>query len=106
MPELKCTVNNCYYNKRENCCKGTIEVGGKEAKSTDDTCCDSFVVRERDSYTNAEEQPCKMIQVECQATKCTYNDDCACQAEDIGISGRNANDCGATECASFRCECS
>lgn len=105
MPELKCTVDSCYYNKRECCCKGTIEVTGSKAKSTEETNCESFVERKRDSISNATEHPCRTIDVVCQATSCQYNDNNMCDAKDIGISGTGAHNCSQTECASFRCCC-
>ena len=33
---------NCAYNKEDSCCKDNIHVGGKNAKVTDETCCESF----------------------------------------------------------------
>ena len=45
MTRLDCSVVNCTYNKDDSCCKDNIHVGGKNAKVTDETSCESF--RER-----------------------------------------------------------
>ena len=42
MTRLDCSVVNCAYNKEDSCCKDNIHVGGKNAKVTDETCCESF----------------------------------------------------------------
>lgn len=103
MPELKCTVDSCLYNKRECCCKGDIKVDGSDAQKTEDTCCSSFKERKGESYTSATEHPSKTIDVDCDATTCVYNKDCKCDAKSIGICGCSACHESETECASFRC---
>lgn len=104
MPELKCTVDSCLYNKRECCCKGDIKVDGEHAKRTEDTCCSSFKEQKGETYTSSTEQPSKTIKVACDATSCVYNTDCECTASSIGICGGNVCKCTDTECASFRCQ--
>ena len=42
MADLRCSVENCGYNKDMLCSKGDINVGGKGACVPDDTCCESF----------------------------------------------------------------
>ena len=102
MAQLDCTVDNCIYNKSECCCKGDIMVGGKHAKGTDDTCCESFSEKRGDSYTSALEHPCRTISIDCEATKCMYNADYRCQAEHVDIKGSNAGTSRDTICATFR----
>ena len=45
MAELKCGAESCTYNKDHLCAKGDIMVGGKHADRSDDTCCESFLVK-------------------------------------------------------------
>lgn len=104
MPLLDCSVENCVYNKRECCCRGEIEVDGRDARVTEDTCCKSFEEQRGESYTSATEHPCQTIDVACEAVDCIYNKDCKCDARHIGIAGSNACTCGETECASFVCK--
>ncbi len=104
MPELSCAVENCYYNKRNRCCRNTIEVAGNSARRTDDTSCASFREKGREGYTNvySDEEPKKALNVQCQAVTCTFNEQEVCQAADIGIAGEHANEACDTECASYR----
>lgn len=104
MTRLKCTVHNCMYNSEELCSKGDIMIGGKSATRGNETCCESFKER-RESASNAVGHPSKNIDVDCEATKCVFNEDCKCHAEEIGIAGSRACTCAETECASFECAC-
>lgn len=104
MTRLKCSVENCMYNQDKLCAKGDIMVGGQEAVKPNETCCESF--RERTgSMTNSTAQASEEISVKCHATKCRFNENCMCSAEEIGIAGSNACTCSETECASFECHC-
>ncbi len=104
MTKLDCTVQNCLYNKENCCCKDNIQVEGNHARHSHDTCCTSF--REGKHYAvNSVDIPTKDTNVLCQATECTFNSNCHCEAKHIGISGKNACDCRETECATFRCKC-
>lgn len=105
MAELRCRVKNCVYNNDEYCCKGDILVGGKHAKETRDTSCESFVDRKGNTYTSAMDHPSRTIQIDCEAAKCTYNQDYKCHAKEVEIGGKcDACSCGETSCATFRME--
>ena len=101
MTDLKCSVENCVYNKSECCCKGDILVGGKHAENKNDTCCESFAQEGKDHVTSALEHPSKMISIDCEAVKCIYNSNYKCTAEHIDIKGCGACDCRETACATF-----
>lgn len=104
MTNLKCNVQNCMYNDDKLCSKGDIMIGGRDASKPNETCCESF--RERTgSASNSVGHACKKIDVDCEATKCVFNEECKCNAHEIGIGGNNACSCGETECASFECGC-
>ena len=68
MAELKCGVENCFYNKECRCSKGDIMVGGQHADTSKDTCCESFAQKKGDSYTSALNHPSKTISIDCEAT--------------------------------------
>lgn len=101
MAQLDCTVDSCVYYKSRCCCKGDIMVGGKHATCEGDTCCDSYSNRRNDSFTSALEHPCTTISIDCEATKCTYNNNYKCVAKHVDISGSSANSTGETCCATF-----
>lgn len=102
MTELKCGVDNCFYNKSDCCCKGEIIVEGHSAECTSETCCGSFQAKKDCTCSNATEHPTLTIQVDCDAVTCVYNEDRKCNADKIGIAGRGACKCADTECATFR----
>lgn len=104
MTNLDCSVTNCTYNKNDCCCREGIHVEGTSAKITEDTCCKSFEERRSGSCCNSVDTASKPTDVSCEAENCIYNEDCRCDAEHIGIAGRNACCCSETECASFRCK--
>lgn len=104
MTNLDCSVTNCTYNKENACTLDSIRVQGANAKVTEDTCCESFVERKKGCMCNAVETAKKPTDVICEATSCIYNEECRCDAEHIGIAGRDACCCTQTECASFRCK--
>ncbi|MBA4701359.1 MAG: DUF1540 domain-containing protein [Ruminococcus sp.] len=53
MPELKCTVQTCVHNKQFLCELDKIQVGGSDAKTARETCCDSFSERTTNGYSNS-----------------------------------------------------
>lgn len=102
MADLKCKVENCSYNSADCCCKGDIMVGGTNACTCDDTCCESFRDGKRDSFSNALDRPNKSISIDCEAVKCVYNTNYKCHAEHVDIKGCGACDCRETACATFK----
>lgn len=104
MTKLECSVNNCIYNEEPYCCKGDIMVGGKEAKNTSETRCESFKERTRDCGCNSVGHKSENIDIDCEAVKCIYNENCKCSANRIGIVGGNAKESKDTQCASFSCQ--
>lgn len=105
MPELKCTVQTCTHNKNFYCALDKIQVGGNTAKRCEETCCDSFVERNGDQSSNVTGEASALSNINCQATDCTYNEQCKCHAGKISVEGSNACQCQQTECATFQCKC-
>ena len=106
MTTLNCSAYACLYNKDSLCSRGSIEVTGKEAHISEDTCCASFRERKDDdpSVRNSteEQEGCEKIEIRCKAEHCTYNDSCRCTASAIDISGDDAQD-HVTCCDTFYC---
>ena len=103
MADLKCAVENCYYNDQHLCSKGDIQVGGKNACTCDETCCESFSQAKegRTSFRNSVGQPSGTIRIDCKAQKCIHNVNCECVADRVDIKGCGACDCEGTACATF-----
>lgn len=105
MPELKCTVQTCVHNKQFLCNLDKIQVGGNQAKTPRETCCDSFQERKSDTYTSdVTEQASALTNIDCEAVECKYNENCNCHAGKISVEGSNACQCESTECATFASE--
>lgn len=105
MTQLKCSAQTCMYNEDHYCCKGDIMVEGRDAQDSTGTCCASFRERNGEASASSMEHPSRNIDVDCEAVRCVFNDDCKCSAREIGIAGSHACHCDDTECASFECEC-
>lgn len=105
MPELKCTVQTCRHNRNFLCDLDRIEVGGRNARTERETCCDSFEERKGDTYSNVTREASPITNIDCKAEECKYNCDCECHAGKISVEGGNACRCESTECATFDCQC-
>lgn len=104
MTDLKCTVENCIYNKESLCSKGDIMVGGRGAQSVDQTCCESFSQKREghESYTSSAYHPAHSISVDCEAANCAYNQNYRCSAKHVDIQGScQTCNCRETLCATF-----
>ena len=102
MAELKCKAVHCTYNKDNYCSKGDIMVGGKQAVTSDETCCESFAQKRGDSMSNATCHPSRIISIDCEAARCVYNSNYKCTAEHVDISGSNADTSRETSCSTFK----
>lgn len=105
MTQLKCSVENCTYNSERLCAKGEIMVGGHSATASNETCCESFKEESGSARNAVSSHASKNIEVECKAENCTFNEECRCSAQEIGIAGNNACTCAETACHSFECAC-
>lgn len=100
MPKLNCSVQNCAYNAESCCSLGNVKVdGSSHTEHTEGTCCNSFA--EGGSGHNCSGVPADYSEIDCQATSCTYNENCRCHADSIQVVGNGADRCGETECGTF-----
>ena len=92
MTKLDCNVVNCSYNA-DNCCRRTdIQVEGTQAKTSSETCCGSFAPKGCGCQSCHTTDVKKDTTVSCEACECKFNEDHACHAGHIGISGGHAGD--------------
>ena len=104
MTALVCTAQTCVYNRDEYCSRGDIRIGGDHATNSFETCCTSFEERSQDSSSNDTGRGSIMIDVDCTACNCTYNEEKKCSADKIGVAGSSASESEETACGTFRCE--
>ena len=101
MADLCCKANACMYNKDELCCKGDIMVGGTHACECEETCCESFIERRGETFSNALSHPSSTISIDCDAVKCKYNSNYKCVADHVDIEGSGADTSKETCCGTF-----
>lgn len=106
MTKLHCDVTNCASNKNNYCCRPDIMVGGPNACASQQTYCANFVDAQKcgASAQNAVDQkaPNPSLDVHCEVTKCVYNQQKSCNANQIDIRTTSVNNGQVkTECATF-----
>ncbi|MCI1955155.1 MAG: DUF1540 domain-containing protein [Oscillospiraceae bacterium] len=107
MTDLYCSVAHCLNNKEELCCRPDIMVGGPDADSAKQTYCANFLDEEEGAPRDLvdHESPNPALDIHCEVTNCSYNEDRACNAEHIDIRTTQVNGGQVkTECATFRNE--
>ena len=104
MTNLDCNVKSCCHNDNEDarCCLSSINVQGHNACQCDETCCGSFFEDKTGAGKNSCKDPNETLDITCEAVNCVYNDNKACNAEHIDISGVFASSSGETVCSTFK----
>lgn len=100
MTDLNCNATTCMHNTGNLCSRGAIHVGGKSAKSTEQTCCNSFAERQS-GFENSIEAATETVDIACKADTCSYNDGGRCFAEHVDVSGFTARETEDTNCSTF-----
>ena len=107
MPAINCNINNCAHNTNGTCYANKISVNGKKARTSNNTCCSSFV--NESGYSNLtnstlDSNPCNSLN--CTVKTCVNNAGNICALRDVSIASHadNANLLSETYCGSFRCK--
>ena len=107
MPAINCNINNCAHNTNGTCYANKISVNGKKARTSNNTCCSSFV--NESGYSNLtnstlDSNPCNSLN--CTVKTCVDNAGNICALRDVSITSHadNANLLSETYCGSFRCK--
>ena len=105
MPAINCNINNCAHNTNGTCYANKISVNGKKARTSNNTCCSSFV--NESGYSNLtnstlDSNPCNSLN--CTVKTCVNNAGNICALRDVSITSHadNANLLSETYCGSFR----
>lgn len=103
---LSCQVTSCLHNESNLCCLSKIKVDGPSASSSSGTCCASFAERNNSaSNSTGNDCACPETKIDCKAEKCTYNDNCKCEADNVnvGCCCHAPKSMSETECDTFKC---
>ena len=103
---LECQVTSCRHNANNLCCLSSIKVDGPAACQPDQTCCESYEERSgaASNAVSGYESPSVETSIDCKAHKCTYNNNCKCEAECVcvGCCCSDVSSKSGTECCTFR----
>lgn len=107
MAKIGCNVTNCSHNNGNICYANKIAVSGKRARTSNHTCCSSFLDEATYStLTNNtnEDGPCSIIG--CNVKTCSYNAGAVCSLQEIAVTSNvgRANLYSETYCSSFKCK--
>jgi hypothetical protein len=101
MAEIKCTVTNCYFNKKLGCTASYLTVNGRNADESRSTSCHTFI-EQKPGLRSSVDEPRGNTDILCAAVKCVYNESERCQADDIIVNGKNASVPEETCCSTFK----
>lgn len=101
MAEIKCTVTNCYFNKRLGCTAPTITVDGRKAFESRSTSCETFIEQKPGVISSMNEAQGN-TDIKCMAVNCIYNESECCEATGVIINGKNALVPAETCCSTFK----
>ncbi|MGI6162138.1 MAG: DUF1540 domain-containing protein [Christensenellales bacterium] len=124
MQKIHCKSQSCIHNDDERCSADTILVKGGFAEKSENTYCDSYnddagsyILKEAEGAVRgrnvkslgrwldtefASEHEHSGTQINCTASKCSFNDEYRCTAGKITINDPSVNPKGRSECKSFR----
>lgn len=107
MTLIGCNVNNCAHNTDGTCYANKIAVNGKKARTSNNTCCSSFVNESNHtSFTNSvlEDNQCNSLN--CNVKTCVNNAGSICALKGVSITSNadSANLSSQTYCGNFRCK--
>lgn len=104
MPRINCSVENCSYNQQECCCASIVNIGGKGAKQSCDTCCGTFL--NRLGYSNLAqytENRGGIDAILCRVDTCVYHESEHCTLNEIQVGSKEEVDIYTeTDCLSFQ----
>lgn len=103
MGRINCGARSCSYNKNSACYIGTINVGGKTAENSNNTCCGSYL--NEMTYSNLADYTSMRGETEninCCVGTCQHNDGGTCSLKEVEIGGsKNTIYYTETNCQSF-----
>lgn len=107
MTLVGCNVNNCAHNTNGTCHSNKVSVNGKKARTSNNTCCSSFV--NESGYSNfsnstLENNQCNCLS--CNVKTCVNNAGNICALSSVSITSNvdSTNSSCETYCNSFRCK--
>lgn len=102
MTVINCNVDVCSHNKSGSCYANRVDIGGKTACKSCDTCCGSFLDKKNYStLTNNTNDAGECSCLVCKVDNCTHNCNNLCDLTSIDVSGSNAKIYSETNCDSF-----
>ena len=107
MTLVGCNVNNCAHNTNGTCYANKVSVNGKKARTSNNTCCSSFVNESNYSnFSNSAIDDSQCNYLNCTVKTCVHNAGSICALRDVAITSNadSAHSLSETYCGSFRCK--
>ena len=101
MTNLSCNASTCTHNADKCCCLSGIDVKGLMHVPAMKHAVEALITKENGSARNAAASPKLNLTIQCAAHNCVYNEDSACHADHVDISGITAVNAGDTVCSTF-----
>ena len=103
MPRINCSVRYCYYNKDQICGAHVLNVGGKSAKITEATCCETY--QQQLEYNSLGENEVSWGETDvilCEVDTCAYHEKRHCTLKEIEVGSlKEVETYSETDCLSF-----
>lgn len=103
MNKINCSIDNCSHNKANICYAARVDISGRNATTTEDTCCGSFLDKRNysdltSSTNNGKECDCLI----CKVNSCSHNQNNLCSLDSIQVNAmNNVQLYTETNCSSF-----
>ena len=107
MGRISCNVVNCSHNDSGVCYSNKINVSGKKARTSNHTCCGSFLdVANYSNLTNNTNGGGSCNIINCNVKTCTHNAGTVCALNNIAVTSNvgKANLYSETYCSRFKCK--
>ncbi|MDF2821800.1 MAG: hypothetical protein K0R15_2241 [Clostridiales bacterium] len=103
MPRISCSVASCTHNNSGICRAGILNIGGRNARITEATCCETYY--NKDGLSNSvhgQVSEGETKEIFCSVNTCTYNEEKRCILEEIEVSClTEVEDYRETDCISY-----
>lgn len=103
MSNIQCSVMDCAHNRSGGCYAATLNIGGKSAVTSSQTCCGSYLNNR--VYGNLADFGASGVQpkiIGCNASKCKHNSSGVCSLNGIVVTNCTVDSIhGETQCDSF-----
>ena len=105
---VKCNVSDCIHFDNNYCTSGEITIGGCDASTCEQTCCDTFTKSNVAINAIVPSDDAASTVIQCDVIGCLHNENCNCMLDGIDVDScdgaGHADISDQTCCTSFSCK--